>query len=127
APVINELMLALWKHLRPLPYQQNHSHATMRILGKLGGRNRRMLKDPPRLTYTSPSESGVDIKIYFDPITTPQVLPLDHCLALAARISQDPAADDFSKEHAYKLLKACTPVLINTQIGSENLAELIAQ
>jgi transformation/transcription domain-associated protein len=44
SPVIDDLMQALWKHLKPLPYNQQHAHATMRILGKLGGRNRKRLK-----------------------------------------------------------------------------------
>ncbi|KAI9190433.1 transcription-associated protein 1 [Blastocladiella emersonii ATCC 22665] len=43
-PVSDDLMRALWRHLRPLPYNQQHAHSTMRILGKLGGRNRSRLK-----------------------------------------------------------------------------------
>lgn len=39
-PVIEDVMKALWKHLKPLPYYHQHSHTTLRILGKLGGRNR---------------------------------------------------------------------------------------
>ena len=39
-PVIGDIMKALWKHLKPLPYYHQHSHTTLRILGKLGGRNR---------------------------------------------------------------------------------------
>ena len=51
APVIDELMLALWNHLKPTPYSHFHSHTTMRILGKLGGRNRKFLQGPPSLPY----------------------------------------------------------------------------
>lgn len=43
-PVIDDVMKALWKHLKPLPYHHQHSHTTFRILGKLGGRNRRFIK-----------------------------------------------------------------------------------
>lgn len=39
-PVVEDVMKALWKHLKPLPYYHQHSHTTLRILGKLGGRNR---------------------------------------------------------------------------------------
>ena len=49
SPVIGELMTALWKHLRPLPYKAEYSHTAMRILGKLGGRNRRLLNESIRL------------------------------------------------------------------------------
>ena len=51
APVIDELMSALWDHLKPTPYSHFHSHTTMRILGKLGGRNRKFLNGPPELTF----------------------------------------------------------------------------
>jgi transformation/transcription domain-associated protein len=43
APVIDELMAALWEHLKPNPYSHFHAHTTMRILGKLGGRNRKFI------------------------------------------------------------------------------------
>ncbi|KAH3687065.1 hypothetical protein WICPIJ_001938 [Wickerhamomyces pijperi] len=43
-PVIDQVMAALWKHLKPLPYNHQHAHTTFRILGKLGGRNRRFIK-----------------------------------------------------------------------------------
>lgn len=42
-PVIEDVMKALWKHLKPLPYYHQHSHTTLRILGKLGGRNRNFM------------------------------------------------------------------------------------
>lgn len=51
APYIHDIMDALWKHLRPLPHSHQHSHTTMRILGKLGGRNRNFLQEPPALKY----------------------------------------------------------------------------
>lgn len=43
-PVAEDIMKALWKHLKPLPYYHQHSHTTLRILGKLGGRNRSFIK-----------------------------------------------------------------------------------
>ncbi|KAK5808732.1 hypothetical protein F5H01DRAFT_281683, partial [Linnemannia elongata] len=125
APVITELMNALWKHLKPLPYSPVHSHAAMRILGKLGGRNRRMLKYPPKLQHHSPADVGVDIKIYFDPTLKPHTLPLDASLALAAQTLEDPNANIFYREHAYKFLKGCVPLLIDTSLGQENLDEQI--
>lgn len=40
-PVFRELMGALHKLLKPIPANRQHSHAAVKILGKLGGRNRR--------------------------------------------------------------------------------------
>ncbi|KAF9958937.1 hypothetical protein BGZ72_010618 [Mortierella alpina] len=125
APVITDLMNGLWRHLKPLPYSPMHSHVAMRILGKLGGRNRRMLKFPPKLQHHSPADIGVDIKIYFDPTLKPHTLPLDATLALAAQTLEDANANIFYREHAYKFLKGCVPLLIDTSLGPDNLDEQI--
>lgn len=51
APVIDELMTALFDHLKPHPYTHFHAHTTMRILGKLGGRNRKFMTGAVPLSY----------------------------------------------------------------------------
>ena len=43
AEVQAELMMGIWQHIRPPPYPHGGPDA-LRILGKLGGRNRRFLK-----------------------------------------------------------------------------------
>ncbi|BGP26145.1 transcription-associated protein 1 [Rhodotorula toruloides] len=50
APVIDEVVAGLWKLLRPLPFNHQHAHTTMRILGKIGGRNRKGF-EPPKLEW----------------------------------------------------------------------------
>jgi transformation/transcription domain-associated protein len=59
SPVLRDLMQALHSHLRPLPANHHHSHTTIRILGKLGGRNRRLLDKEPVLHYFEQPESTV--------------------------------------------------------------------
>ncbi|KAK0652035.1 hypothetical protein B0T16DRAFT_489957 [Cercophora newfieldiana] len=51
APVIDDLMTALFDHLRPHPYSHFHAHTTLRILGKLGGRNRKFMTDAPPVDF----------------------------------------------------------------------------
>ncbi|KAI0810751.1 FAT domain-containing protein [Xylaria sp. FL0064] len=51
APVIEELMNALFEHLKPHPYSHFHAHTTMRILGKLGGRNRKFMTEALPVNY----------------------------------------------------------------------------
>ncbi|KAH6666821.1 hypothetical protein B0J14DRAFT_188953 [Halenospora varia] len=65
APVIDELMTALFDHLRPAPYSHFYAHTTMRILGKLGGRNRKFMTGAPGLTFQHFSDdlTGVDLKL----------------------------------------------------------------
>ncbi|KAG9241802.1 hypothetical protein BJ878DRAFT_544879 [Calycina marina] len=65
APVIDELMTALFDHLKPTPYSHFHAHTTMRILGKLGGRNRKFMTNAPTLTFKqfSDDSASYDIKL----------------------------------------------------------------
>lgn len=64
-PVLRDLMSALHDLLRPVPFNHHHSHATLKILGKLGGRNRRFQQVPHLLEYHPPS-AQVEIPISFD-------------------------------------------------------------
>ena len=56
-PIRPELMGALWRHLQPStvsnPRQPRHGPTTLRLLGKLGGRNRTVFKQPPALSPRS--------------------------------------------------------------------------
>ncbi|OCH94107.1 atypical/PIKK/TRRAP protein kinase [Obba rivulosa] len=54
--VLRDLMEALHSHLKPLPANHHHAHTTIRILGKLGGRNRRLLDKEPALKFVDYSE-----------------------------------------------------------------------
>ncbi|GAB1314252.1 transcription-associated protein 1 [Madurella fahalii] len=62
APVIDELMTALFDHLKPHPYSHFHAHTTLRILGKLGGRNRKFMTDALPVTF----QQYVDARSSFD-------------------------------------------------------------
>lgn len=127
APVVNDLMNALWKHLQPLPYNKLHSHSAMRILGKLGGRNRRMIKESPTLAYNQRNECGVDIDVLFDSVSTPQNLPLDECLSLAISTLEKEEADIYYKKQAYEYLKTSLAVMLDLDEGQGNLAQSIYQ
>lgn len=127
APVMKELMDALCSHLRPLPYSQQHSHIAMRILGKLGGRNRRMLNSPPSLDFKKQIESGVSVEIVFDPNSTPHTLPLDKCLEIACKTLEKKDVDVFYKKHAYEFLKANIILLLELDEGPVTLAQSLYQ
>ncbi|KAK4147258.1 uncharacterized protein C8A04DRAFT_9288 [Dichotomopilus funicola] len=62
APVIDDLMTALFDHLKPHPYSHFHAHTTLRILGKLGGRNRKFMTDALPVTF----QEYVDDRTSFD-------------------------------------------------------------
>lgn len=49
-PVLPDVLEALWGLLRPPPANQTHSHAAVRILGKMGGRCRRFCLEAPEIS-----------------------------------------------------------------------------
>ena len=46
-PVRSDVLLALWRHVKPLPYA--HGALALKVLGKLGGRNRDFSAFPEKL------------------------------------------------------------------------------
>lgn len=54
--VMPELLEALWTHCKPLPYPSQFAHTSLRILGKMAGRNRRQMRLPRY--QTAPSLTG---------------------------------------------------------------------
>lgn len=53
-PVLRDLMGALHQLLKPIPANRSHANAALKILGKLGGRNRRFLEVDKQLDFRVP-------------------------------------------------------------------------
>lgn len=106
ANVISEVILALWYHLKPAPYPWGGK--SLQLLGKLGGRNRRFLKDPLALECKENPEHGLRLILTFEP-STPFLVPLDRCinLAVAAVMHKNVGMDDFYRKQALKFLRVC--------------------
>ncbi|KAI9362471.1 FAT domain-containing protein, partial [Zopfochytrium polystomum] len=113
APVLEDLMNALWSHLQPFPYKTEHSHSTMRILGKLGGRNRKLLKSPMRLNYNENLQSGIIVSFQFQASEQLHYLSLDKPLDVALRVMEDANSSEFSRKQALCLAKSLLPLLID--------------
>jgi transformation/transcription domain-associated protein len=130
APVIDELMAALWEHLKPQPYSHFHAHTTMRILGKLGGRNRKFITGPPTLEYKpySDDQSSIDIRLIGSTKDRafPSVIGIEPAIAKLHEVAKTPAAkksDAFHKQQAFRLITSHTKLLV----GFDNLPEDFAQ
>ncbi|KAF2269491.1 hypothetical protein CC78DRAFT_612460 [Lojkania enalia] len=130
APVIDELMAALWEHLKPNPYSHFHAHTTMRILGKLGGRNRKFITGPPELNYKpySDDQSSVDVRLIGSTKDRafPAVVGIDTAIAKLHEVPKTPAAkksDPFYKQQAFRLITSHTKLLV----GFDNLPDDFAQ
>ncbi|ORX76848.1 FAT-domain-containing protein [Anaeromyces robustus] len=126
-PVINDLMDALWKHLRPHPYNTIHSHTTLRILGKLGGRNRRMLRVPSELNYYKHDNALIDIGLSSNLENMVHMFDLEPCLFVIERLIDKNLTPNsiFYKEQMYQFIKSCIPLLFNIETGSSELSSLI--
>ncbi|KAJ3171894.1 hypothetical protein HDU87_008212 [Geranomyces variabilis] len=118
APVLKELMAALRKHLRPLPYNHHHSHAAVRILGKLGGRNRRYVKDPLTMAVRSNMENHMEISLSFHSVE-PKTIALDAVLKLSQDKLDDPSSSADARREAFNLNKLCLPLVLDVEGGGE--------
>ncbi|KAF2841297.1 hypothetical protein M501DRAFT_1000466 [Patellaria atrata CBS 101060] len=130
APVIDELMAALWEHLKPNPYSHFHAHTTMRILGKLGGRNRKFLTGPPQLEYKNfaDDEPSFDLRLIGSTKDKPfpSTIGIEHAILKIMEVPKNPKekkSDAFHKQQAFKLVAA----QLKLQIGADTLPEDFAQ
>lgn len=133
APVVEELMEALWKHLKPVPYSHQHSHTTLRILGKLGGRNRKFLSGiSTSLPYKEAPEAGPLIHYSFHGVVGSQAFPItdmvDGACDVLGKLNGD--ASNYREAFHYlqsvaKLLLDATPIPPNFAASVRTAAESI--
>ncbi|KAH9482694.1 Transcription-associated protein 1 [Psilocybe cubensis] len=116
--VLRDLMEALFNHLKPLPAPHHPAHTTIRILGKLGGRNRRLLNKEPALTYRHHSESA-KFTISFNGII--EKIEMGPLSALASRNISRSSPND--RIHAYNYLQNCLSILFHEGIVGRNVEE----
>lgn len=130
APVIDEVMTALFDHLRPNPYSHFHAHTTMRILGKLGGRNRKFMTGAPALTFQQYSDDRASFDLKLNGSKKERAFPVEIGIDLAIRklmeVPKGAAAkksDLYYKKQALHLVKA----QMKLRIGYDNLPEDFAR
>ncbi|KAL0949509.1 hypothetical protein HGRIS_009561 [Hohenbuehelia grisea] len=116
--VLRELMEALHGHLKPLPANHLPAHTTIRILGKLGGRNRKLLTREPLLSYSHHSERA-HIGISFNGIS--QKMDLEAVAKLAVATISKPNAQD--RQHAFLFLENCLVCLLHEGVKDKNIQE----
>ena len=135
-PVIDDLMNALWYHLRPTPYSHFHAHSTMRILGKLGGRNRKFLTGPPALEFREYADDECSVDVRLIGSNKERAFPSNTGIDLAiSKIKDSPKglatkkgdvqqkADVFYRQQSFRLIAA----QIKLHIGFESLPDDFAQ
>jgi transformation/transcription domain-associated protein len=137
APFIDDLMATLWGHLKPAPYNHFHSHTTTRILGKLGGRNRKFLTGIYNLNYKPYSDDdwSFDVKLISSTKDKPfpATVGVDQAIA---RLKENPAklkdqskiqaakaSDPYYKANAFHFIQS----QVKLYMGLDNLPDDFAQ
>ncbi|KAM6495848.1 hypothetical protein JOM56_008554 [Amanita muscaria] len=116
--VLRELMESLFALLKPIPANHHHAHTTIRILGKLGGRNRRLLTKEPLLQYHDHSEAA-KMSISFGGTTEKiDVAPLSR---LATRTLNNGSSLD--RVQAYEFLENCLSVILHEGLRGRNVED----
>lgn len=110
-PVQQELNAALWKLLRPVPFNHHHAHTTVRILGKIGGRNRKFL-GPPLLSYKTVSDEAT-ANLSFD--GRPAAIPIATTVDLALRMIR--RGDLHYRRTAYQVLKHASVTFLKDNLS----------
>ncbi|CAN8095423.1 unnamed protein product [Discula destructiva] len=129
APVMDELMTALFDHLKPAPYTHFHAHTTLRILGKLGGRNRKYMTDALPLNYRQfiDDPSSFDLRLIGSKRDRPFPASVGIQFAIQ-KLTEGPKTakggppkqfDSYYKEKAFHFLKA----QLKLRIGYDNLPD----
>jgi transformation/transcription domain-associated protein len=98
-PILRELMAALHRLLKPVPANRSHATSTIRILGKLGGRNRRFQEVDHLLEYTT-SASNISVPI--------QIEGKSHTLELGGVVATAATAIDDALDNAEDSFKVLT-------------------
>ncbi|KEP49326.1 histone acetyltransferase SAGA, TRRAP/TRA1 component, pi-3 kinase superfamily TRA1 protein [Rhizoctonia solani 123E] len=115
SPVLRELMSALHSHLKPQPGNHQHAHTTVRILGKLGGRNRRLQHQQPQLEYKGYSP---DVTMALKFSGTTQAVDIGPTCQLAVRLIQE--SNTFYRQDAFTFVQRSLELFMRDGIdGSE--------
>lgn len=126
-PVIDEVMEALWTHLKPLPYPHQPSHTTLRILGKLGGRNRRFLEPPKNLKNDNMQADDPVVMIEINGLSGRRSFPISTGLDAVFHAIVDYRATMHYRVEAFRLLETTTRLFISKANLEPDTGEILQE
>jgi transformation/transcription domain-associated protein len=107
-PVLRELMEALHALLKPAPANHVLAHTASRLLGKLGGRNRRLLYKEPALEWNHHADvPTASISI----ASTPAKIAIAPTARLACRVLREGPQSDIPQ--AYQFIEDCLSTILS--------------
>lgn len=126
-PVLEDVMKALWKHLKPLPYYHQHSHTTLRILGKLGGRNRSFMNLHNDLTGEILTEQKLDAMFKIEGISGEVPVSVTPAIGTALNTLESVRYKLHYRVSAYQYLTTVLKLLVNADDLPENYETRVQQ
>lgn len=105
-PVVEDVTKSLFKLLKPQPFNHTISHTAVRILGKLGGRNRRFLKSASDLKTKDELDLEINAMFRINGIVEEVPLSVTPGIEAALNIITDYRLELNYKQSAYKYLKS---------------------
>ncbi|XP_077979126.1 transformation/transcription domain-associated protein-like [Glandiceps talaboti] len=123
-PVRAELMQALWRTLRNP--NDNIAHVAFRVLGKFGGSNRKMLKEPQKLSYKEEESVGPCIVVCFQDCKTPVALPVQKAIETALNALKSASTDAFYRRQAWEVVKGFIVSALNTDDERHTMYQILS-
>lgn len=108
--VLRELMASLHNLLKPLPGNVMHATNTIRIMGKLGGRNRKVLDKSPKFQYSSHTER---VKVRFSFGAQAGNVDLAPVAKVSSEILRNPKLAPQQRTQAYGYLEQCLILMLH--------------
>ena len=118
-PVQTDLIQGLWRTLHSP--NESIAHVAYRVLGKLGGTNRKMLIEPQKLKYNSNANNckefnGPTIKVAFPNYAANIEVSLEKVIESCQNILKSTGNNElFYKKHAFKIVSSFLATLINSE------------
>ena len=125
APVSVELMEALRAHLKPLPHNFQFSHSVVRILGKLGGRNRKIIREPRAAQYVDVPQADCSISLEFHGSSTPQSFNHLKYIDFSIRVLKHKYHSLPYKRRAYQFLTSSFRLMVPNQSNTSIVAKTV--
>ncbi|CDK24856.1 unnamed protein product [Kuraishia capsulata CBS 1993] len=126
-PVIEEVMEALWRHLRPLPYYHQHSHTTLRILGKLGGRNRSFISLHKNLEGDTPTNQEIEALFKIEGFREMTPVSISSGITTALSILVDPRYKAHYRVNSFRYLSSILKLFIDSDNIPDDLASRVEE
>ncbi|CEP62323.1 histone acetyltransferase TRA1 LALA0_S05e03004g [Lachancea lanzarotensis] len=115
-PVVEDVICSLFKLLKPQPFNHQISHTAVRILGKLGGRNRRFLKQHTDLRIAGELDTPVNALFKIHGMSEEVPLSITTGVRSALNILEDYRSDIFYKKRAFDYLKSILQLFLKSSL-----------